>query len=297
MIEILGSSLKAAPPPSVETYDPEDSAFWGQWDEELAHTLVEKLEPTQFKKSHVYTHTELKQRCRELGSQNYLIEELLPERSLGVLVGDSGLGKSPLVYQMGLCVASGVPFLGRAVRQGSVLFLDFENGLGQVDGMLDGLCRHLALSQTPDNLFLWNLNDADSDYVAKGYNALNVILETKPTLTIVDSLTGLYPEIENQNSNATKALQELRGVMRKCGTSILSLHHTRKPSTNPEQAPPSLQHCSNVRGWFLQARGPRALINASDIRLGVDLPVWSVRKLPLCLEGSVGLKVKSHSLA
>ncbi len=224
------------------------------------------------KKWSVYSHGDLKQRCKELSSDKYLIEGLLPDRSLGLLVGDSGLGKSALVYQMAVCIAAGIPFLGRAVKQGRVLCLDFENGMGQVDEMLDSLYQHLGLSEKPDDLFLWNLNDAPSNFGNKGHTAIDLIHDMKPSLSIIDSLTGMFPDIEERNSNAIKYLQQLRELIRECGTASFGLHHIRKPSDDPRFPPPSLEDCSNVRQWFLQARGARALINGTDVRLGVDMP-------------------------
>src|SRR5712691_566075 len=85
------------------------------------------------KKWGIYLLDDLGKRCAEIGSSEYLIEGLLPVRSLSVVVGASGLGKSPLLYQAGLCIASATPFLGRPVRQGTVLYMDAENGLGDVD--------------------------------------------------------------------------------------------------------------------------------------------------------------------
>ena len=220
----------------------------------------------------VYSHGDLKQRVRELGSDKYLIEGLLPDRSLGLLVGDSGLGKSPLVYQMAVCVAAGIPFLGKAVKQSNVLCMDFENGLGQVAEMLDNICQHLGLTNAPKNLVLWNINDAESKYGQSGHTAVDVIRQVRPDLVVIDSLTGMFSDIEEKNSYAIKYLQQLRELIREFGTSSFSLHHIKKPSDDPRYAPPSLETCSNVRQWFLQARGARALINGTDIRLGVDTP-------------------------
>src|SRR5258708_2625012 len=55
--------------------------------------------------------------------QPYLVDDLLRARSVNLLVGDSGLGKTPLGIQLGICVAAGVPFLGLRVPQsGPVLY-------------------------------------------------------------------------------------------------------------------------------------------------------------------------------
>ena len=59
-------------------------------------------------------------------STTHVVEGLIPPRSVNILVGDSGIGKSPLAYQLGLAVASGTPFLDMPVQQGKVLLVDFE---------------------------------------------------------------------------------------------------------------------------------------------------------------------------
>ena len=59
--------------------------------------------------------------------------------------------------------------------------------------------------------------------------------------------------------------------MRECGTSVMGVHHLRKPSSDTGNAPPPLEK-GDCRNWFLQVRGPRALINGADIRLGFAVP-------------------------
>jgi len=227
-------------------------------------------------------YADLKLRCAELGCDQWLIDGLLQERSLGLLVGDSGLGKSPLLYQMGICVAAPVAFLGRKVKQGPVLILDFENGLGQLREMIDSIARFLGLTGVPNDLLLWNYNDCNPQFGQKGHTALDLIRETNPVLTIIDSISSLYPDIEEKNSAATRAYQLFRQLMRECGTSILASHHVKKPPEHRNDNPPSLEG-TNIRRWFRQARGAGALINACDVRLGVD--VLSKRS-DLCVEGN-----------
>ena len=217
----------------------------------------------------VYSPGELEQRCEELGSEGHCIEGLFPDRSLGLVLGDSGRGKSPLLYQACLCVAAGVPFLGHAVRQGRVLYLDYENGLGQVRELIIRLTQHLGFSERPEDLLLWNMNDCSQEIPPTFPNAVEMIREMNPSLAIIDSIGSCYPEIEDKNSITSRAYRELRKLIRDCGTTIICVHHLRKPSSKPEHAPASLQD-DDWNRWFLQARGARALINGSDVRLGVD---------------------------
>jgi hypothetical protein len=201
-----------------------------------------------------------------------VIEGLIPERSLGLLVGDSGLGKTPLAYQMAMCVAAGIPFLGAAVQKGRVLYLDFENGLQDVNGTLARLAAHLGLPAAPDDLVLWNINDCATGWT--GLKGFDMIRDVKPLLAFTDPLSGMSPEVEERNSDATKIYQAFRQVIRACGCSIVNLHHRKKPmSPRPGQSVivQSIEDDS-FRSWFLQARGAGVLVNGADIRLGVDLP-------------------------
>ena len=213
----------------------------------------------------IYTPGQLKKRARELGTGKQIIEGVLPEATLGILVGDSGLGKSPLLYQAAVCVAAGVPFLGCPVNQGRVLYLDFENGVGEADTLIDRLCGHLELSNPPEGqLLLWNVNDAPPKFGTLSHSALEMIREVKPSWAIIDSLGSCYPDTEEKNSNASETFQRFRTVMKECGAAITVVHHTRKPSQRRDEAPESLDG-GDLRQWFRQARGAGALINGSDI--------------------------------
>jgi hypothetical protein len=214
----------------------------------------------------IYTPGELKLRRNELSGDKHLIAGLLPHRSLSIVVGDSGLGKSPLLYQAALCVAQGIPFLGHEVSQGRVLYLDFENGLGDVDDLMDRLASHLGLSQKPEDLLLWNFNDAPSDW--QPADLREMVRDAQPAWVIVDSLTAYSPEVEEKSSNVTRVYQDFRTISREVETTITAVHHLRKPSSKPEEAPASLPE--DPHQWFLQVRGSRQIVNGSDVRIGID---------------------------
>ena len=110
------------------------------------------------------TFDQLARRISEQTSSGYLIENLLPERSLGVIAGGSGLGKSPFTYQMSLSIAAGVPFLGWPVRKSRVLYMDFENSLKQTQKIVSQLSKFLRLQTVPEELVLWNYNDAPATW-------------------------------------------------------------------------------------------------------------------------------------
>jgi hypothetical protein len=218
----------------------------------------------------VYTPAELKARSHGLGKGHHVIHGLFPERSLVVVVGDSGLGKSPLLYQAAICVASGTPFLDHPVEQGRVLYLDYENGVGEADDLVTRISAYLGLSDLPEGqLLLWNFNDSPPKWGPE--QALDLMREVRPHLVIVDSLGSYCPTIEEKNSTATQVFQELRTLIRDCNSTIVGVHHPRKLSDKPEHAPRPLES-ENLRRWFQQARGARSIVNGSDVRIGIDQP-------------------------
>jgi len=47
----------------------------------------------------------------------FLIDDFLPSKSIAIVAGDSGIGKTPLICQLCLSVAAGLPFLGMQTAQ------------------------------------------------------------------------------------------------------------------------------------------------------------------------------------
>jgi hypothetical protein len=215
----------------------------------------------------IYTPDEQRRKC--CGAiERSLIADLIPKQTISLVVGDSGIGKSPLLYQAALCVAAGIPFLGHPTSQGRVLYLDFENGFGQVSDLIELLTAYLGLAQTPETLFLWNYNNAPPTW--KPDNLAAMVSAVQPAWVIIDSLAAYAPAVEDKPGTVTVVYQLFRRIAHENQTAITSVHHIRKPSTVSKEPPPALEE--NPHGWLLQARGSRALVNGSDIRIGIDRP-------------------------
>jgi hypothetical protein len=236
-----------------------------------SNPLIEASQPMIRRHFGIRDYDELGQRCSELGSTSYVIEDFLPARSIGIVVGDSGFGKSPLLYQAGICVAAGIPFLGHAVIQGRVLYLDYENGLADSLEMAKRLSTHLNLRAVPADFTMWHYNDCSPLYGREGHTIFDMIKFLRPALTIIDSFSAYRPEAEEKNSLVTPVFQEFRNAIRDYGGTIVVVHHIRKPSNKPSEKLSPLDEC-DPKDWLLQTRGARALINGSDVRLGVDVP-------------------------
>lgn len=190
-----------------------------------------------------------------------IVAELIPQGSVNIAVGDSGLGKTPLLIQLALCIASGKPFLNQAVQQGNVLWVDYENGLSGLASLLETLAEHLGLEGVPDSLRILHQPSSKQE-VDQEINGF------QPILVIVDALRGFDASAERDNSAAGALITSRQQVAKKFGTAWLLIHHIRKQDL--KNTPPTLMGTPSVMEWLLQAAGARALVNQSAVRIGID---------------------------
>jgi hypothetical protein len=191
---------------------------------------------------------------------SYIIEGLLPADDVHVAVGDSGLGKTPWAYQLGLCVATGKPFLGHATQASRVLYYDLENGSEAIVRLGHSLCDHLGIQPFPEQFLVRNEDVA----VPRLEQA---VAEYRPSLVIIDTLRPFRPEAETKNDEMGRFLNENRAVARAMHCAILMLHHIRKPGEN---GVPNLEELSTL-DWLHEAAGARALINQTNTRMAFDI--------------------------
>lgn len=209
---------------------------------------------------HIVSLPKFVEQCDEEPS-TYIIEGLISPGSVALIVGDSGLGKTPWAYELGLSVAAGVPFVGHQVTQGQVLYVDLENGSSEIAVLCKSLARHLRLDPLPENFDLLTHRD--------DLKALEqAIKERRPKLVIIDSLRAFRPGAEQKNENAAQLMNDLRQWARAFNVAFVLIHHIKKPDERFGQD--ALEDAPNVITWLLKASGARALVNQSDVRIAMD---------------------------
>jgi hypothetical protein len=195
--------------------------------------------------------------CSEQTGTRFLVEGLLPIAGIAIAAGESTIGKSALICQLGLCVAAGVPFLGMSTVPGPVLYLDLENSILDCKAMRDSLVGFLGLDKSPDDFLLVPEPPKDLD---------EVLDKIRPKLVVIDSLRAFRPDVTEKNPRAAEWLMEIRKLSRTYDCTFLIVHHLRKPSR--DSAPADLEAC-NVATWLLDMEGPRAFVNQTDVRLAI----------------------------
>jgi hypothetical protein len=117
--------------------------------------------------------------------QSFHVDNLIPEGHTSALFADGGLGKSQLVLDMALATASGATWLGRKVRQGNVLFADWELDEETTLRRLYGLCRGRNLWGPPDEVFYASM---DSPLYTCLDALRRIVREKEIKLLVIDSL-------------------------------------------------------------------------------------------------------------
>jgi hypothetical protein len=219
------------------------------------------------------TVEQLRQRVKE--SPGDVVDTIIPASSVNIAVGDSGIGKTPLFYLLGLSVATGKPFLGYPTKQGRVMMLDYENSHENQIRLTEALTQFLGIEDSPENFRVVTPGER--------YEIDAKVEEFKPSLLIIDSLRMYDSRAESENSYAGDMLRRRSDVAKANGTSFLIIHHVKKP--NPEYRKKLLK--TPTLDWLQEASGARALINQTDVRIALD---GGRGEEPLILRGYSKLK-------
>jgi hypothetical protein len=206
------------------------------------------------------TPSQLKQREIESGATKQLVEGLLPMHGANVAVGDSNIGKSPLVVQLAVCVAAGKPFLGFETQHGKVVFVDYEN-TGMLAGMIEQTTRAVGADPrvVEENLTILTRDDVPP------LDGL-IALTKDAVLVVVDSFRFLT----NGHDTDGKVIMP---ILRKIGQQNcwLLVHHIRKEGAQKaEDKVEPLVKAESVVRWLECASGHRSIINQTTNRWAID---------------------------
>jgi hypothetical protein len=160
---------------------------------------------------------------------DWAIEGWMPADSLAALVAPPGVGKTLLAIDWAACIASGTPWLGRAVREGPVFYLAGEGG--------NGLANRIAAWQIANEVLLDDVNMFVSDGLPPLCDLTNVraVIEAirrhidergPPVLIVVDTLARAFgAENENETAAMNAYIAGMDLVRREFGSANLTIHH------------------------------------------------------------------------
>lgn len=185
----------------------------------------------------------------DLPPPSWLVSELVADDGLTWLGGKKKLGKSWLLMQIAVAVATGGAVLGRQATRGSVAYLCLEDGRRR-------LKDRLLKQQAPRGLpITWYTRFPSLDGDGMGY-LLELLDEHKPRLLIIDTLAAAKTgkTDENEAGGMADLGNALRGLGQVFHAGILCSHHHGKMTGGDP-------------GHDL--RGSSAIGGAGDVNLGL----------------------------
>jgi hypothetical protein len=167
---------------------------------------------------------------------------------LTVLWGPPGCFKTFTAISMSVSVASGLPWFGCNVRQGPVLYILGEGGLGLFLRRASEAAR--LISAPLDGLPLWVVGQAvdlaKPDTLSHWWDEWDTI---SPVLVVVDTLSRCMSGDENQQKDMQAFIASCDALRARWEASVLILHHANRTGT---------------------VRGSSVLPGAVDVSIGID---------------------------
>lgn len=165
------------------------------------------------------------------------VVDLIPARTVSLLGGDGGVGKSILGLQLAFATAAGLPWIGQHVRQGRALHLSAEDDRDELHRRTDAISKFYGtpLDQAP-GLTMWSLADEDAVLVtghsgealqptARWEELRRYIELDRPALIIFDSLADVYGGNENERAQVRQFVRLLRGLVMPFDGAVVLLGH------------------------------------------------------------------------
>lgn len=204
---------------------------------------------------------------KDLPPIKYFVDGML-SAGFTVLAGNPKVGKSWLVQQLAVCIATGKPFLEHETLHTGVLYLDLE---GTEQRTKERVTKQAYA--TPDNLFIqYRCKTTDGEPVTMKDNNLieylDQILEaiqeqhnTKVELIIIDTLIkvkGGEKRGLNSYENDSKIFGNLQDFARSRGICIVGVTHLHKSNQNFEGT-----------DWTERVTGSMGLVGVGDNTWGL----------------------------
>ncbi|AUH72480.1 AAA family ATPase [Legionella sainthelensi] len=203
----------------------------------------------------------------------FRIESLLPDGELTLLSAHGGTGKSLLALQAAVCLAMGIPFMGKTVIRSRVLFFSAEDDSEVIRHRFEKICRHLQLKpeNVAENMMLIDATQNPCLYAENANNRSTVTPEYiklrekvrlfNAEVVIIDNASDTFDGNENNRSQVRSFLRSLVqiGIERK--VTILLIAHVDKNKAKGEN---NLEGYSGSTAWHNTARSRLYLSKCDD---------------------------------
>jgi len=185
----------------------------------------------------------------ENAEEKWLVTGLLPERGRAIFAGPPKVGKTWLLTDLAVALASGQPFLGFDVPAPvSVLYVLAEGSKVRWKKRLSAL----TAGRGANTVLPIHVMPTDGVRLLDEENApllASRVRESGSSVVILDPLAMLSSADENKASEVAPMLQRLDALIADTGASVVLVHHLRKPSNDRASSLHDLRGSGVFRAW------------------------------------------------
>lgn len=200
-----------------------------------------------------------------------MIEGILRTGRKMLVSGGSKAGKSVLLMELAVALATGRDWLGFKCMQGQVIYLNFEINKDVMKHRTIDILKKLEIpasefEEIKDNLIIWNLRgkavtlDKFVPILVKRIKDNNL----KPLAIIVDPIYKVLMGDENSASDMGKFCNEFDKICNATGAAVVFCHHHSKGGQGQKKA------IDRASGSGVFARDPDAIVDMLEIELTDD---------------------------
>lgn len=177
----------------------------------------------------------------------YLVHQLIPMGSLGIVYGGPGSLKSMILADLAVCVAGGQRWLEPldsdyaqpgatfGVEQASVLWIDFDNGKRRTTIRIGAMLRGHGLSaDTPIHYVSMPMPQLDASKATEVHRLTALVQRNGYKLIIIDNLGLISGDVDENSAAIGKVLGNFRMLVETTGATVLIVHHQRKGGASTE---------------------------------------------------------------
>jgi RecA-family ATPase len=172
-------------------------------------------------------------------TQEWVIENRIPNRCVALLSGEGAAGKSTIALHQSSAHTIGREYLGVVPRQGPALFIDAEDDTGVIHRRLDAVRRHYGVTYqelSDGGLNIWSLTGQDAVLAATSRSGrieptalyrelLERVGDTKPVLTTIASSANVFAGNENDRPQVQQFVDLLTRVAVAADGAVVLISH------------------------------------------------------------------------
>ena len=158
----------------------------------------------------------------------FLVDQLLPERSFTMMYGAPGSGKSFLAIDMALSITNGLPWHGYETKQGAVLYIAGE-GVAGMGKRWKAWTKHKGLTEKADmHVLPVAVNFMDETEITRLLYTIDK-LDRQFAMVVVDTVhRSMHGAEENSAAEMAKVIDACDTIQRHTGGTMLAVHHSGK---------------------------------------------------------------------